>query len=90
MKTTLKRYESYDRTCIALTAKILKSKKHGIPATVQKTWKVYCDLAEPSLEMKMLFNKQAERWRAEWMKKWYPSGAPDQVLVQTEIKTETV
>ena len=84
MKLITKVGSSYGRRCFSCTAYITKSKKHGIPSSVQKTWKVYCDLAEPSEEMRVLFKQEAERWRAGWMARWYPSKS-NPIMVQTEI-----
>lgn len=85
MKTWMRAQTSYGKRNIALTAYIRQSKRHGIPSSVQKTWKIYCDLATLDDETRARLKMQAERWRAEWMARWFPSGPPAEVMTQEEI-----
>jgi len=71
---------------IFCTAKIIKSEKHNIPRTIQKTWAVFTELAQPDDFMKMTFRKQATRWHNSWMQVWF--GTPDKFPQQTEIITD--
>jgi len=76
------------KTFIRFTAYLIKSKKHGIPQSRQKTWRIMRPAQESEmLNIKVMVKCEAERWRAKKMREFYPSGAPSN-LTQEEITYE--
>lgn len=72
---------------LRFVAKIIKSEKHGIPKTVQKTWRVFCkDPMHERSTIKELCLKQAKRWQHDQMLKWF--GSPEKFPTQMEIEDE--
>jgi len=75
------------RRAMRFVAKIIKSPKHGIPKTVQKTWRVFC--ADPMYErstIKEMCLKQARRWQHSMMLKWF--GSPEKFPTQMDIEDD--
>lgn len=73
----------HKRRVIRFRAKIIKSVKHGIPKTIQKTWRVFADHAVDRPMLKARFMAEAKRWRLKQFAKWF--GTPDKFPQQEEI-----
>ena len=88
MKIKLEIHNYYGkRRGIRFTAKIIKSPTHGIPRTVQKTWRVFCDDPESERkEVKRMCVIQAKRWQHTWMMAWF--GTPEKFPQQMEIEDD--
>lgn len=64
-------------------AKIIRSVKHGIPKTVQQTWRVFADHHSDQSALKVLFVSNARRWQHKMMLQWF--GSPEKFPKQMEI-----
>ena len=83
MKIWMKEGWLNKRRVIRFRAKIIKSVKHGIPKTIQKTWRVFADHAVDRPMLKARFMSEAKRWQLKQFAKWF--GTPDKFPQQEEI-----
>lgn len=84
MKVKIERGQFFGRPCIRATASIGKSKKIGIPSTVQRSWKVYPELDQTIESVRPMFMAEATRWRDGIMKKIFGDQEPPAELMQIE------
>lgn len=87
MKVWMEEKPVRKRNVIRFRAKIIKSKKYQIPATVQKTWKIYAD--DPMYDkdaIKKMFMANARRWQMKRMLEWF--GSPEKFPFQMEIPND--
>lgn len=83
MKVWMKEGWLNKRRVIRFRAKIVKSVKHGIPKTIQKTWRVFADHAVDRSMLKARFMAEAKRWQLKQFAKWF--GTSDKFPQQEEI-----
>lgn len=87
IKLEIRNYYGGKRRAIRFTAKIIKSPVHGIPRTVQRTWRVFCDDPESErANVKRMCLIQAKRWQHTWMMAWF--GTPEKFPTQMEIEDD--
>lgn len=87
MKIAMEERTYHGRKVIRFTAKLIKSEKHGIPSTVQKTWRVFADADDSLVDartIKTMFHAEAKRWQHKKMVQWF--GSPEKFPQQQEIE----
>lgn len=85
MKVKIEERTFHGRRCIRCTARILQSKKMGIPFTRQKGWKIYPELGMTLADARTLFMPEATRWRDKIMKQIFGEQQPPAQLMQMEV-----